>query len=101
MVWPGMPVKVQSKPDFNFCSHVTQDITIRSNGDVVPCCYDLVNKMPMGNVLREDLETIWNNKDYQNLRRDIEELNPPDLCQGCPVLYNFQPMVKSDIFSQK
>lgn len=99
MVWPGMPIKLQDKPDFNFCDHVVSDITIRSNGDVVPCCYDLVNKMPMGNVMLEDLETIWNNEKYRNLRRDIEQFNPPELCKGCPVLYKSQPLIKSDIFS--
>jgi len=98
MVWPGMPVKTQNRPDFNFCIHVVQDITIRSNGDVVPCCYDLINKMPMGNILLEDLETLWNNQNYQNLRKDVEDFNPPNLCRGCPMLYNFKPMTKSDIF---
>ncbi len=101
LVWPGLPIQVSGQPDENMCDHVINRITIRSNGDVVPCCYDLVNKMPMGNVHSERLVDIWNNKQYQNLRKDIAEYDPPELCIGCPVLYKFKPMLKSDIFPEK
>lgn len=100
-VWPGMPLKIHGKPDFNHCDHVINTISIRSNGDVVPCCYDLVSKMPMGNINEKGLEEIWNSKRYQNMRRVIDKFSPPELCRGCPVLYKFKPMVKSDIFPKK
>ena len=35
-------------------------ITIRSNGDVVPCCYDLTSKLVMGNIRENSLAQIWN-----------------------------------------
>ena len=100
-VWPGMPLKIHSKPDFNYCDHVVNTITIRSNGDVVVCCYDLVSKLPMGNINENSLQEIWNSNRYQGVRRSIDKYNPPELCKGCPVLYNFKPMVKSDIFKEK
>ncbi len=101
LVWPGMPLKIHGKPDFNHCDHVINTISIRSNGDVVPCCYDLVSKMPMGNINEKGLQEIWNSKRYQNMRKAIDKFSPPELCKGCPVLYKFKPMVKSDIFKEK
>jgi len=101
LVWPGMPIKAENRPDNNFCDHVENTISIRSNGDMVVCCYDLVSKMPMGNVLETSIEDIWNSKRYQDVRKAIDEFNPPELCKGCPVLYKFKPMVKSDIFPRK
>lgn len=86
--WPGMPEKYSEikKPKGNFCDHVVNTITIRWNGDVVPCCYDLINTMVMGNILNERIEDIWNNEKYQKLRKDIDEFNPPNLCKNCLVL---------------
>lgn len=86
--WPGMPEKYDEikKPKGNFCDHVVNTISIRWNGDVVPCCYDLINTMVMGNILNERIEDIWNNEKYKKLRKDIDEFNPPNLCKNCLVL---------------
>lgn len=86
--WPGMPEKYGKikKPKGNFCDHVVNTISIRWNGDVVPCCYDLINTMVMGNILNERIEDIWNNEKYKKLRKDIDEFNPPNLCKNCLVL---------------
>ncbi len=100
-VWPGMPIKIHGKSDFNHCDHVINTITIRSNGDIVVCCYDLVSKLPMGNINENTLQEIWNSNRYQGVRKSIDRYSPPELCKGCPVLYKFKPMVKSDIFKEK
>ena len=55
------PAKLES----NFCDHIVNTFTIRWNGDVVPCCFDLINMMVMGNVVTEEIENIWNNEKYQ------------------------------------
>lgn len=101
LIWPGMPIKIQNKPERNYCDYVVNTMTVRSSGDIVPCCYDLVSKMPMGNATQQSIEEIWNNKRYQGIRRAIKEFKPPSLCKNCPVLYKFTPMVKSDIFPEK
>lgn len=99
-IWPGMipliPLK-QPKPSNNFCDNVESTITIRWDGTVVPCCYDLTTISPMGNILDEDLESIWNNDKYRKLREGINSFNPPILCQGCVELYPQNYMVKQDI----
>lgn len=98
LIWPGMPIKGRTvKPESNFCDHIINTFTIRWNGDVVPCCYDLVNMMVMGNVLNEDLESIWNNEKYQQLRNDIANFNPPDLCKDCLVLSRKNVMLQEDL----
>ena len=88
MIWPGIPNKMHSiKPERNSCDLIINTFTIRWNGDVVPCCYDLVNMMVMGNVLKERIEDIWSNSKFVKLRKDINEFNPPNLCKNCNVLY--------------
>ena len=87
----------QPKPTQNFCDSVVNVMTIRWDGTVVPCCYDLTTIMPLGNLLEEELEDIWNNERYGKLREDIASFEPPKLCQGCVVLYPQNYMTKKDI----
>lgn len=44
--------------DSSFCDHLYSTLTIRANGDVVPCCYDLTSEFVIGNIRNESLETI-------------------------------------------
>jgi radical SAM protein with 4Fe4S-binding SPASM domain len=57
----------------NHCFTVYEQSVINSDGDVVPCCYDLYSEYVMGNVLKESLKTIWKNDKYQSFRNQIEK----------------------------
>lgn len=74
--------------DHNYCDHVMNTLTIRYNGDVVPCCYDLTSKLVMGNVQNQRLDQIWNSSKYQALRNSICEMKFGDLCNNCNVVKN-------------
>lgn len=98
--WPGLPIRAQlgiDKPIKNYCDHVENVITIRWNGDVVPCCYDLASKEILGNILCESLENIWNGKNIIEFRKKINNNNPPDLCKGCNELYEEKYIRKDEI----
>lgn len=98
LIWAGMNIKPGGiKPDNNYCDHIVNTFTIRANGDVVPCCYDLTTEMLMGNVLEQSPEEIWQNKKYVGLRKSIAAFYPPKLCQGCEVLYPQAVMTRKDI----
>ena len=57
---------------------------IAANGDVIPCCVvadsDVVK---MGNVFEQDFKTIWNSREYRNLRRMIRKHKLPRYCRAC------------------
>jgi len=67
----------------NYCDHIVNTITIRSNGDVVACCYDLTSKLIMGNIKQDELKKIWNNEKYIKLRKSIDERNLFSICRKC------------------
>jgi len=107
MKWPDM--NVDRKQFFvngsgeesqiqNFCDHVLNTITVRWNGDVVPCCYDLTSRVVLGNIYDDNLETIWNNQKYLRLRMSIYEKNfYPSLCDECNTVKNHKYLcVKED-----
>lgn len=70
----------------NSCDHITSTITIRANGEIVPCCYDLTSQLIMGNILDNKLEDIWNNSEYIRLRKSIYEEKFYSICKKCSVV---------------
>lgn len=70
----------------NFCDHVINTFTIRYNGDIVPCCYDLTSQLIMGNIKNNTLKNIWNNDKYIKLRKSIYEKEFYSICKKCSVV---------------
>ncbi len=61
-----------------FCAEITWD------GNVLPCCEDEEAQFIMGNVFKENLKTIWNNKKYKEFRRCIlNSQNKIFICRSC------------------
>ncbi len=93
MKWPKLPVDkdvfnempVTRNPK-NYCDHISNTLTVRANGDVVPCCYDLTSEIVLGNINQNNLKDIWHSDLYKKMREDIENLNFPELCSGCFVV---------------
>jgi radical SAM protein with 4Fe4S-binding SPASM domain len=75
-------------PD-NTCPWIYYSLAIHVNGDVVPCCRDPKGEEIMGNILREDLDTIWNGSRYRAFRerihRDQGAVGICRLCSSYPV----------------
>lgn len=94
MRWPHMDIEdiydVYLDPNdtavINYCDHVYNTVTVRSNGDVVPCCYDLTSEYVMGNVLESDLASIWNNEKSVDIRKSIDQKKFMPLCDNCNVV---------------
>lgn len=95
MRWPRMEVdesmyEVYFDPydqeTTNHCDHVDNTVSIRWNGDVVACCYDLTSEYVLGNVLHDELSAIWNGPKYLYLRESIENKRFIDLCNNCNVV---------------
>ena len=97
--WPGYPqlTKSSAVPVNNYCDHVFSTITVRWNGDIVACCHDLISMMVLGNLLKENLQDIWNNKSYTALRKAIADKNPPEMCRGCNVLNKERYLLKDEL----
>ncbi|MGJ0302812.1 radical SAM protein [Aliarcobacter cryaerophilus] len=70
----------------NYCDHIISTLTIRANGDLVPCCYDLTSQLIMGNIQDNTLEDIWNNNKYLKLRKSIDEKKFYSICSKCSVV---------------
>ena len=97
LVWANMLDSKNKVPENNYCDNVVNTITVRYNGDIVPCCYDLTSSMVMGNLLKEPLENIWNNGRYLKLRASIASFQPPVPCQNCLILYPSRHLKSTEI----
>lgn len=64
------------------CRDPWEFLFVNVHGDVRVCC---VSHRIMGNVLTDDIQTIWNNSRYQDFRQRILSPDPPEECQNCPM----------------
>lgn len=67
------------------CEYVMSTLVVNSNGDVVPCCYDVESGFVMGNLFRESLESVWLGERFREFRRRLREGRElPRMCRNCP-----------------
>lgn len=65
------------------CNEPWGQVTIHSDGAVGPCCNTVGRNLPIGNVLREDLDIIWKSKKMTNIRSGFTKNKPNKICQLC------------------
>lgn len=91
MLWPTMNLDQQrfkafidTKPQhLTQCGHLDEVLTIRHNGDIVPCCLDLTSHYIAGNALEEGLENAWNNQRMLKIRRAMATGRHIAPCDSC------------------
>lgn len=77
----------------NRCNWIYISAVISVNGDIVPCCRDFNGNFVMGNILKDDLQKIWNGPKYRLFRKNIaagkENVSICEMCNGfeIPGLY--------------
>ncbi|MBI4440318.1 SPASM domain-containing protein [Candidatus Woesearchaeota archaeon] len=67
------------------CNSPWQQVVIRANGDVLPCCSFYSKELVVGNVNRDTIHDIWNGEAMKRMRRELKsnnfEFNP--FCKSC------------------
>jgi radical SAM protein with 4Fe4S-binding SPASM domain len=67
------------------CEYVFSTLVVNSNGDVVPCCYDIHSEHVMGNVYRQPLAEIWLGRKFRDFRRRVSARRDDiAICRHCP-----------------
>lgn len=65
------------------CRTLWRNLVISWNGDVVPCCTDMENKLSLGNANNDTLKSIFNGPVVRALRRGHLKKNYPCVCKYC------------------
>ncbi len=63
-----------------FCVAPWLSLNINQNGDMQPCCNA---NLCFGNILKDDIETIWNNDKVKDFRKSLVENIPQKACLEC------------------
>ena len=79
---PGPLEDFANSPGHQVCAVAWGSAAILGNGDVAVCC---LPRTKIGNLLEQDMETIWNGPRYQAFRLQVNSPNPPLQCAACPI----------------
>ena len=73
-------------------------MSIYVDGRVTVCCFDYDGKYVVGDLKKETLEEIWNNKKMRLIRRQFKKgkINENPLCKDCKEIgvYSFKVIDK-------
>lgn len=69
-----------------YCGYPSQRLVISSTGKVYPCCIDLHETMPVGDITKQTIEEIWNGEEIKELRNRLRNGHPiiwSETCSKC------------------
>ena len=70
----------------NDCYLLWHSLVVNADGQVIPCCWDYYDELPLGNANRQTIRQIWNGPQMQTLRRRIvTDRNALSPCAECTV----------------
>jgi len=76
------------------CSAFWDSLFVYPDGSVLPCCSAFREKDVFGNILKQSLRQIWNNRDFLTLRKCLKTRKPEMPlrypCCECEVIKNMQ-----------
>ena len=101
LIWPGwkyntdiyssMSIYCRKK---SYCEQLWEVMTIRYNGDVVPCCYDIMGKCVMGNITKLGIDDIWNGPAFLAFRLAVSKKEYLPMCSDCNKIGNTTFLVR-------
>lgn len=68
------------------CYYLYRSMTVNPGGGIAACCIVYKERQDFGNLLHDDLETIWNNRQYQASRALFTKQpsgSAQTVCDGC------------------
>lgn len=66
-----------------YCQYPSQRLVISSAGYVYPCCIDLHETMPLGNIKNKSIMEIWNGDAVKNLRKTLRSNQKELMTKTC------------------
>ena len=81
----GKTTKDSKWHNMGICYKPWQGIHIMWDGRVVPCCFDYDGKYVIGDLNKQTLKEVWNNKEMQELRKQCltKEFSNNPFCAAC------------------
>jgi len=67
-----------------YCGYPSVRLVVAASGMVYPCCIDLHQEMPLGDINKESLKDIWNGDKIKVLRKELREGTfQSNICKNC------------------
>lgn len=65
------------------CHRLWTGCVITTTGEVLPCCYDKEGHYSFGNIMQQDLATIYHSDKAQSFRKQVLTSHSIDICRNC------------------
>ena len=69
--------------DKGLCPQKARTPVITTDGDVLPCCFDIFGEHVLGNIANQRFLDIWNSGKYIDFRRNLALHRKLPMCINC------------------
>jgi len=69
--------------DKGLCPQKVRTPVITTDGDVLPCCFDIFGEQVLGNIANQRFLDIWNSGKYIDFRRNLAMHRKLPMCANC------------------
>lgn len=69
--------------DKGLCPQKVRGPVITTDGDVLPCCFDIFGEYVLGNVAKQKFLDIWNSRKYSDFRHSLAMQRKLSMCSDC------------------
>lgn len=69
--------------DTNLCPQKVGSPVITTDGDVLPCCFDIFGEQVLGNIANQRFLDIWNSGKYIDFGRNLAMHRKLPMCVNC------------------
>jgi len=87
-----------AKIDMSFeCQLPWQQLVVRANGDILPCCSFYGTALVAGNIKNDSLHDVWHSPKVEKIRKELLKNNFAfsPVCQKCSETFYFLPKKQS------
>lgn len=75
--------KVNSAKDLMSCYQAYKELVINVDGSIIPCCRLRGKGISFGNAFSDNIFEVWNNKSFQQFRKNLQLMGNNKNCQKC------------------
>ena len=69
--------------DKGLCPQKARTPVITTDGDVLPCCFDIFGEYVLGNITNQRFMDIWNSAKYNDFRHNLAMQRKLPMCTNC------------------
>jgi len=88
--YAGVIKQTCNPKEYGFCNYPFRKIVFSMTGDVLLCCNDFKHETTFGHIMEQEIKSIWNSIELDQIRLNLLNGNRDGLCSKCNEVQSYE-----------